>query len=207
ERRPNVAAEEFFRHYWAANRPLVLTEVTARWPALERWTPAWLKERFGDLDVQVMAARDADPRCDENFETHRRTMRFAEYVDLVAAGSGNDVYLVAHNGLVDRPGFESLLDDVIPDETIFDTARLRPGGASFWFGAAGTRTPLHHDTTNILFCQIHGRKRVRLVAPNETGLLDSARGYYADVDVDDPAVSDVLVHAFVLAPCEALFLP
>ena len=211
ERRARIQAEELFDRYWATSRPVILTEMTSSWPARTRWTPAWLRERFGQLEVEVMSERDADPRCDENFESHRTVMRLADYVDRILAGTGNDLYMVAHNGLLDRPGFEALLDDVVPDEEIFDRARLRRGGTSFWLGAAGTRTPIHHDTTNILFCQMHGRKRVSLIAPTEVELLERARGFYVELHVDDDAfretMPDVVVLEEVLEPGEALFLP
>lgn len=46
-----------------------------------------------------------------------------------------------------------------------DARRLR-GHAALWFGPAGTVTPLHHDQCNILFCQVYGRKRVRMPLTN-----------------------------------------
>jgi len=72
-------------------------------------------------------------------------------------------------------------------------------------------TPLHHDTSNILFCQIYGRKRFRLISPLEVGLLERARSLYSTVDPESPAGTRALagmgVIDFVLGPGEALFLP
>jgi hypothetical protein len=136
----------------------------------------------------------------------------ADYVDRVrGGGSTNDLYLVAHNNVLQHTELSALLEDVAPDEAIFDPDQARC--ASLWFGPAGTVTPLHHDTTNILFCQIYGRKRVRLVAPAETALLREARGFYAGVDCDhprfgeDPELAQVLVKDVELVAGEALFIP
>src|SRR5260221_206682 len=82
----------------------------------------------------------------------------------VAAGTTNDFYMVSNNHTLKRKRFRELLGDVKPPRALFHPL-TDPGAASLWIGPAGTRTPLHHDTTNILFCQIHGRKRVELISP------------------------------------------
>lgn len=136
--------------------------------------------------------------------------RFIELVD--AAGASNDLYMVSNNRTMRRPAFRPLFDDVRPPDDLFEP--LRPSGASLWIGPAGTVTPLHHDTTNILFCQIHGRKRIELIAPHEGALLaDPIDGFYSPVDPDTladaahPALQRVLVKRVVLAPGDALFIP
>lgn len=139
----------------------------------------------------------------------------AALVDAVeAAGSSNDLYLVANNRAMDLPAMRALLADVDPDPGLVDRGRDGERGAfSFWFGPAGTVTPLHHDGTNILFCQIFGRKRFTLYAPSETALLEGARGYYAGVSgverdpSDDPRLAGVPARIVELSPGETLFLP
>ena len=103
------------------------------------------------------------------------------------------------------PGWRSGLDDVRVDPEWFDPTRLA-GGTSFWLGPAGTVTPLHHDTTNILFCQLYGRKELVLVSPLEAALLPEARGFYSTLRADTEPFP-ARRHRLVLAPGEALFLP
>jgi hypothetical protein len=201
ERRKAPPAEEFYRRYWAAHRPVVFTDVTRGWPAL-RWTPAMFRDRFGDRTVEVMAGRE-----------RRRRLRMARFIDLVVAdGASPDLYMVSNNRTMRRTAFRALLDEVRPPADLFHP--LRPGATSLWIGPAGTMTPLHHDTTNILFCQLHGRKRVELVAPNETALLiDNLDGFYSKVDVaklgaaKHPALQRMLVKSTVLGPGDALYIP
>ena len=90
----------------------------------------------------------------------------------------------------------------------FDEAHTAACGA-LWFGPPGTVTSLHHDTSNILFCQVVGRKRFRLFPPDEPTLLAGARGVYSHIDPERPgeALSNAWGHDEVLAPGEALFLP
>ena len=40
-----------------------------------------------------------------------------------------------------------------------------------WLGPAGTATPLHRDPYHNLFCQLHGRKRLRLYAASQAAAL------------------------------------
>jgi ribosomal protein L16 Arg81 hydroxylase len=85
--------------------------------------------------------------------------------------------------------------------------------AALWFGPAGTVTPLHHDQCNILFCQIHGRKRVRMLPPTETFLHRGAMSMYAAADPESPDLrafpewKDAHVIDVVVEPGEALFIP
>jgi hypothetical protein len=213
ERRATPPADEFFRDYWAAHRPVVLTDATARWPALRKWTPAFFRRRFGDQTIEITAGREADPFYDMNFRVHRRRMRMDRFIDRVlAAGTSNDLYMVSNNQTMRRPRFRALLADVRPPRDLFEPPT--PGATSLWIGPAGTVTPLHHDTTNILFAQIHGRKRVELVSPQETALLlDPVHGFYSPVDLDGlaaaehPALQQLLVQEVVLGPGDALYIP
>jgi len=212
ERRRTPRADEFFRRYWAAHRPVVLTDATRGWPAL-RWTPSMFRERFGDQSIEVTTGRDADPLYDANFPVHRTRMKMARFIDLVlAAGTSNDLYMVSNNRTMRRKAFRALLDEVRPPPELFQPPT--PSATSLWIGPAGTITPLHHDTTNILFCQLHGRKRVELVAPHETALLaDTIHGFYSAIDLDGlprarhPALQRMLVKSVVLRPGDALYIP
>jgi hypothetical protein len=213
ERRTTPSADEFFRDYWAAHRPVVLTDATARWPALRKWTPAFFRRRFGGETIEITANREADPFYDMNFRAHRRRMRMDRFIDRVlAAGTSNDLYMVSNNHTMRRPRFRALLGDIRPPRDLFEP--LTPGATSLWIGPAGTITPLHHDTTNILFAQLHGRKRIELVSPQETALLlDPVHGFYSPVDLDGlaaaphPALQQLLVKQVVLAPGDALYIP
>nr|MDQ3369210.1 cupin-like domain-containing protein [Myxococcota bacterium] len=205
--------EEFFRHYWAAHRPVVLTDATRSWPALRKWTPAFFKREFGKVTIEVTAGREADPHYDMNYRAHRRRLRMDRFIDQVlAAGTSNDLYLVSNNNTMKRPRFRALLDDVRPPRALFEPPR--PTATSLWIGPAGTITPLHHDTTNILFCQIYGRKRIELVSPQETALLlDPVHGFYSPIELDrlavarHPALRQLAVKEVIVGPGDALFIP
>lgn len=217
-RRENVGREEFFERYFAANRPVILRDVTLGWPALDLWkSTEYFAEKFGDELVDVCMGREGDPYCDRNFAKYVSQMTMRDYARWVnTTEESNDGYLISNNRLLEKEAFRALIADVIPPEKYVDASRFHTF-MSFWFGPAGTRTPLHHDGNNILFCQVVGRKEFYLVSPWELGLLERAEGYYthkpippgmegegvrpADAEFPYPAVR------IVLEPGEALFLP
>jgi len=90
----------------------------------------------------------------------------------------------------------------------FDDALL-PSSSALWFGPRGTVTPLHHDTSSILFCQVYGSKRVQLISPLELSMYGVAQSLYsrANAETRQSLPEDVQVLDVTLAAGEALFIP
>jgi Cupin-like domain len=204
--------EEFYSYYFS-NRPLVLRGLTADWPAMGKWTPEYFAERFGDVIVEVMRGRESDPYFEANCDDHRTSLPMSSFVAEVRnAGRSNDVYLVAKNELLANPKFASLWDDFLSPCGILDE-RCQRGSTRLWLGPAGTTTPLHHDASNILFCQVYGRKLIKLIPPYYHEQLYNRDGCMSDVDLDDvdfrrfPLMRKVLVLEIELQPGEMLFMP
>lgn len=213
ERRERIPSDQFFRHYFAANRPVIITGYVPTWPAFGKWTPAHFQAAFANVEVEIVAGRARDPGGDKNFQKYRQTATMGQYVERVMhAGESDDLYMIARNKNMARAGLAPLIDDVSFDTELFDPDHLEDA-LTLWFGPAGTVTPLHHDSTNILFCQIHGRKRIHLIGPWETALLDNADGFYSAHNLEDPEAmahlraAGVVIHEVELAPGEALFIP
>ena len=213
EKRAHVSRDEFTERYVRGSRPLVLTELARDWPALGRWSPADLKQRFGHAEVEIQSGRQADAQYEQNKLALRRTVRLGDFVDqVVAGGPTNDHYLTANNEVLRRPEFAPLLDDIgsLPDYC--DRAQLA-ARSSFWFGPGGTVTPLHHDTIMLMHTQVVGRKRWRFISPLETPRLYNFNGVFSQVDLDRPDLAryplfgEATVLDIVLEPGETVFLP
>jgi cupin-like protein len=212
ERRDRVSRDELLERYYAANRPVVLTGAMDDWPALARWGPEYFKATCGEALVEIMSGRTRDPRYEINAYDHKREVRFADYVEMVAAGGeSNDYYLVANNGFFGRPEMRPLYDDIRFPEHL-DPVQT-DGRVHFWFGPAGTVTPLHHDLMNVLMAQVYGRKRVTLISPDQTHRLYNEIGVFSEVDPEapdydrHPLFHDVEALRVDLGSGEALFLP
>ncbi|MBW8759380.1 MAG: cupin-like domain-containing protein [Burkholderiales bacterium] len=213
EKRSRVSRDEFIERYVRGCRPVVLTELARDWPALQRWSFAEFRRRYGHLTVQVQSGRDADTDYEVNKVRLRRDTPFAAFLDRVAAsGVTNDEYLTASNEILRRPEFMSLLDDIgaLPD---FCNRAAMSRSASLWVGPAGTRTPLHHDTLMLLHTQVVGRKRWRFVSPLSGPRVYNDFDVYSPVDFDQldlarfPEAAKVKVLDVVVEPGETIFLP
>ena len=212
-RQARPARAAFCEAYYAANRPVVLTGLMDDWPAMTRWTPGYLRSVLGDEEVEIMADREGDPAYEVNAGQHRRPIRFGDFVNMVYGGEpSNDYYLVANNQFFQRERAQVLLEDFVAFGEYLDPAHLQ-GRCFFWFGPAGTVTPLHHDLCNILIAQVSGRKRVKLIPSTQWEHVYRGSGCVSDIDCERPDFvrSPAFCHATVLdvtiSPGEVLFIP
>jgi len=213
ERRSRLSRDEFMERYVLPGRPVVLTDLADDWPARTRWTPQYLKERYGDVEVEVQAERNTDKRYEANKLKLRQRLPLAQFVDRVLEGGPtNDYYLTANNEALKDARMSALLDDIGTLPTFCDPSRLA-AQSSLWFGPAGTITPLHHDTIMLLHTQIVGRKRWRFISPLDTPRVYNHVGVFSEVDLEQPdlvrhpAIADVKVVEVIVEPGETVFLP
>jgi Cupin-like domain len=104
--------------------------------------------------VQGDRASDPDYENEARKSSHHRTITVGQFLDLVEYGQPNDVYLTANNfDAVDTRNIMSeLADDFRPVPPYLTGI---PSSAFLWLGK-DTLTPVHHDTTMNLMCQIMG---------------------------------------------------
>ncbi|MBW4487889.1 MAG: cupin-like domain-containing protein [Trichocoleus desertorum ATA4-8-CV12] len=213
ERRDRISREEFLAKYYATNTPVILTGMMADWPALSSWTPEFLKTNYGQAEVQIQFGRSLDPNYEINTNQYKRTIKLSEYADMVVeGGESNDYYMVANNGNLEREDLKSLFNDFIMFPELLNPASTK-GSVFFWFGPAGTVTPLHHDPMNLMMAQVYGRKRWRLISPAATPLVYNDIGVFSRVDLENidyekyPLFKDVQIIETVLEPGEVIFVP
>jgi mannose-6-phosphate isomerase-like protein (cupin superfamily) len=206
-----IDAPRFYDHYYAANRPVVLEGYARSWPAAS-WTFEGLRERFGRVEVSVVVRRDDNPSYDMEQSKHRATMPLSAVIDrIVEERESNDFYVVAQGRNMDLPALAPLFDDVDMSDGIL-VPEKRHAATALWLGPAGTLTPPHHDTCNILFVQLVGRKKIRLASPFVLPLHDRAKSMYL-VEPDGsqrnaPDFGDGIPTKEVeLRPGDALFIP
>jgi ribosomal protein L16 Arg81 hydroxylase len=212
-RRRGLTREEFLEQHYLLNRPVLLEDMASSWKAVSTWTPDYLKQKVGAETIQIMAGREEDGRYEVNSDAHRMSIRFSDYVDMVThASRSNDFYLVANNHFLEGQGATPLLADFEIDERYLDPGSVM-NTVFFWFGPAGTITPLHHDTSNVLLAQVRGRKRVKLISSLHAHRVYNEVSVYSEVDADHPDLErhplfrDVPVYDVELCPGEALFIP
>jgi ribosomal protein L16 Arg81 hydroxylase len=212
QRKENVSREEFLESHYAASKPVILADVMENWRAVKCWTPEYLKAKCGDVEVEVMSGREADPNYEVNMESHKTKMLFRDFVDRVFSGvRTNDCYITGNNHFLENEKVHSLLEDIAAAPEYLNSDI--PGFTFFWFGPAGTVTQPHHDELNILMCQVLGQKKVTLISPDQTPLVYNNLGVYSEVDWNTPdyerhpLFQRVESMEVTLMPGESLFIP
>ncbi|WP_269532466.1 cupin-like domain-containing protein [Chitinimonas sp. BJYL2] len=210
-RRHKLSADELYHEFYLLNRPVVITGMLDDWPAREHWTNDYFRTQFGEREVEVQFGRNQDANYEINQPHLKRRMRFGELVDLIErSGETNDFYMTANNTGHNKQALSELWNDTghLPEYL-----NGVPGEGFFWFGPAGTRTPMHHDLTNNFMAQIRGRKLVRLVPAVEQAQVYNHLHCYTPVDAANidlqrfPAMAEAQVLDVVLEAGEILFLP
>jgi hypothetical protein len=212
-RRSGVSGTEFLQLYYSTSTPVVLGDIMAGWRALDRWTPARLGDRLGSALVEVMQDRTGSSAHVMDAAAQRVTLSFRELMAAVEEGRpGRELYLVGNNRFLETEAARPLWEDFSIDERYLDQSKAR-GCVCLWLGPRMTVTPLHRDVSNILFCQVYGRKRFTLISPLDSHRLYNDVGVFAGVDCECPdferfpRFNGVHKEDVVLNPGDALFIP
>lgn len=194
--------QHFFSHY-RRHQPC-LTKLP-QWPAFN-WTLDTLRAKAGNERVQVQVNRNQDPEYEINSTHHRGWMTFREFLDQVEFGTANDVYLTAQNRHHNMALINKLADDLRPMPKFLTD---QPALGYLWLGR-GTMTPLHHDVTTNVMCQIMGTKHVRLIAPEFYNKIDWHHGVHTNEGwpTNETCLErGIALQDFWLTPGMALHLP
>lgn len=204
--------QKFLDKYYSQNRPCIIEGAMDDWPALTKWTGDYLKEVAGDKVVEVQANRESDGDFEINAAKLKKEMLFSEIVDIIEnTEETNNWYLTANNSGRNMEALKALRDDFSCPEYLDGSASH--GNGYFWYGPAGTVTPIHHDLTNNFMAQVRGRKRVKIVAPQDSASVYNHHHCFSPVDMENPDLerfpewANVDVIDVELGPGDLFFLP
>lgn len=151
---------DFERFYVQASRPVILRQAIDHWPAMQRWTNDYFRQRFGAREVPVVRVKNGalyDPQTGVNYET----MRVDAYVDAIERQSATDLYMVFRVHEVMPELFDDLERPLYCDDASWSRSRL-------WFAGSEVNGALHRDLPENLYAQVSGRKRFLLLDRRET---------------------------------------
>lgn len=193
----------FLHHHYKANQPLVVG--LRYWPAFD-WTLDEIREKVGDAKIEYQARRSTNKQYELQSLLHRENGTFNEFADRMLSGPENDVYITANNHPMNVTALAALYEDIgaLPPF-------LHPSTNTgfLWMGNA-TITPLHHDLTNNLMCQVAGDKLIRVVAPDQFERIEHISGVHSGIGwlTEEYAIEREIQYTdFWLHPGQALFLP
>jgi len=138
-------------------RPLLMEGAAADWPAVKRWSPAYVADVAGDVQVTPsVGLPDTEVPYTHRDKDFRRPMTVREFADLMRTGDRCYIDQVPIERL---PGLEG----------DFDFKSLSPPDIKaviIWMGAS-TRSGMHFDYVDNLFAQVHGTKLAILAEADE----------------------------------------
>lgn len=215
ERRPVPDFPTFLRDYYSKQLPVVLMGGVEHWRARQIWTPEYFLANFADACIEAQEGREQDPDYERNASRHKKKTTMGEFARRVMeVGASNDFYMTANNAKGSAQGLEKLFDEDIGDfGPGYRDAKWQAASNFLWFGPKGTFTPLHHDLTNNMMVQIHGRKKVTLIPAfqvpwlyNDVGVF-SAAGFPTHDLGKYPLVAKATPMVVEIGPGDALFIP
>lgn len=191
---------EVFSHY-RRNYPIVIK--LPDWNSLN-WSLERLKQITGDVQVQVN--RNSNPKYEIESKYHRGNMPFNKFIEGLENGDNNDLYMTAQNKCMNGEVLDELYSDMLPLPS-FLTYEHKSG--FFWIGK-NTTTPLHHDLTNNLMCQVMGTKLIRVCPPSEFEKIEYNVGVHSHIRwlTEELIINQkIKTHDYYIQPGDALLLP
>lgn len=207
ERRSGLTRESFAKEYLEPLKPVVFTDLITSWPAVEKWTVEYFKDKYGDLVVPVVSNNFSRPG--KGYLAADMHISFREYLNLLEAGP-SDLRIFAWNIFWKAPELRE--DFAVPDIMDGFVNEL----PFLFFGCEGSRVTLHYDVdmSHVFLNQIHGRKRVILFSPEQSRHLYhlpftvSSHVNILNPDFEKhPALQHVKGLEVMLMPGETLFIP
>ncbi|KAL8896775.1 MAG: hypothetical protein Q9192_002919 [Flavoplaca navasiana] len=177
-----------FEMHMKTAQPLRIKDVLAHWPAMHErpWSsPAYLLDRTlgGRRLIPVEIGRSyTDVNWGQSIITFRKFME--RYMMSQITDPGKLGYLAQHDLFSQIPSLRN--DIAIPDYCYTESPPLKTSSSAAsekpsnrldepmlnaWFGPAGTVSPLHTDPYHNIFCQVVGKKYIRLYSPDQTSKL------------------------------------
>jgi lysine-specific demethylase 8 len=174
---------EWFLAHCNADRP---TPFIMPRGVIEHW-PAFHQHPWHSMDylLSVAADRVVPVEIGSQYTDHQwsqKMMRFADFIHHhIIQEQPTPAYLAQHDVFYQIPRLEQ--DIIVPDYCYIEprlndlyTAHTKDVIKNAWFGPKGTISPLHHDPYHNLLCQVVGSKYLKLISPQQSGLVYPREG-------------------------------
>jgi len=160
----NITKDDFIENYFKPQKPVVLEQAIADWPAFTKWNLDYMKEVAGDITVPLYDNRPVQHK--DGFNEPHAKMKMADYVDLLKK-EPTKYRIFLWNILKEVPALQK--DYAFPDFGL----RLLKGLPMLFFGGRDSYTFMHYDIdlANIFHFHFDGEKEVVLFPQSETKKL------------------------------------
>lgn len=210
----NLDRAQFESRYLRRGLPVVIEQLVAGSPAIDKWTTEFWRGDFADRAFPIMMT---DRKYFDNIdEPHLVAMKISDYLDALSAegyADSNVKYYLSNISLDDQ--FAELCDDIKPI-TLFPANELLM--RILLLGRDSEAQCHYHSMVQAVLVQIRGRKRVEMFAPEQTRYLypyslRNARFNFSRVNMGAPDAArhpkfrQAKAISALLEPGDALFIP
>lgn len=182
ERVKTISKEDFYNYYVKKQKPVVIEQLTADWPAYEKWNFEYMRDLAGDQTVPLYDDRPVSHK--DGFNQAHAHMKMSDYINLLESKPTN--YRIFLYNLIKQ--VPKLREDFKWPEIGLSLVKQLP---MLFFGGQGSRVFMHYDIdySNILHFHFQGVKQCVLFAPDQTPYLYKipfALISHESMDLDNP---------------------
>lgn len=159
-----ITKENFLKHYFKPQKPVVIENVTEQWPAYHKWDLDYFKTIGGDLTVPLYDDRPVDYK--DGFNEPHKKMKLGNYIDLLKR-EPTKYRIFLWNALKEIPLLQK--DFTFPDLGL----RLIKSVPMLFFGGRDSHTFMHYDIdlANIFHFHFEGKKECILFDQSQSKFI------------------------------------
>jgi len=159
-----ITKEDFIKHFFKPQKPVVIEQFIEDWPAYEKWSLDYIKTIAGDKTVPLYDDRPV--HHEDGFNEPHAKMKMADYIDLLKR-EPTKFRIFLWNALKEIPELQK--DYAYPDFGL----KLMKGLPMLFFGGQNSHTFMHYDIdlANIFHFHFNGKKLCILFDQNQNKYL------------------------------------
>lgn len=150
-----ITKEDFLKHYFKPQKPVVIERFIENWPAYHKWNLDYMKTVGGHITIPLYDDRPVDYK--DGFNQPHAKMKLADYIDLLKR-EPTKYRIFLWNPIKEIPQLQH--DFSFPDFGL----RLLKGIPMLFFGGRDSFTFMHYDIdlANIFHFHFEGEKQIIL---------------------------------------------
>jgi hypothetical protein len=204
-----ITKEDFLKHYFKPQKPVVIEHYIEDWPAYSKWNLDYMKQVAGDKIVPLYDDRPVHHK--DGFNEPHTQMKMSDYIDLLKS-EPTKYRIFLWNILKEIPQLQK--DFTFPDFGL----KLMKGLPMLFFGGQDSYTFMHYDIdlANIFHFHFEGKKEIILFDQKQNKYLykvPHALITREDIDFSNPdfkkwpALAKAKGHHTYLNHGEVLYMP
>ncbi len=160
----SITKEDFIKHYYKPQRPVLIESLTKDWPAFKKWNLDYIQERSSNQIVPLYNNKPATGK--QSVYEPVKKVKLYDYIELLKT-EPTDLRIFFYNILDNMP--ELLKDFKYPDIGLKFFKRL----PALFFGGGESKVFMHYDIDlpDSMHFHFHGTKSVTLFSQKQSKYL------------------------------------